>query len=389
MLLAIILMGLALFIWGGDLERKGEEGLVGTEAVQKEKKGFAGVMEKVKRVIKGEKAGPKVAAEAGGKAVVSGEGGVGDAGQAAGGGAGGAQGAAGNSLGGAVEKSTALAESIGAEGKSPAERDRLLKEKFGHMEEDRSQGGSGEAVTGNTSDGGGVGQAGGGGGSSVVSGDELEAARKALAGGGGSPGMELPAFGEGEGTGSELTAEAEKKARVALGAAGAGSGAGLAKGVQAIPKRRGGSFGSSTGAATATGTRSQYQRWRGDFSTSGSDLEFEVIYQEAGGQLQFRCFVMPYDAQTAKLFSADKGDFLLSFRDEDGQRLVPAEGDLAIPLTQLTAFEAQGKVTGWVARGMIPLNSQELSNLKSVKLGWDFDKDLGDWLKELKTSRGK
>ena len=118
-------------------------------------------------------------------------------------------------------------------------------------------------------------------------------------------------------------------------------------------------------------------------------MEFEVIYQEAGGQLQFRCFVMPYDSQTARLFQAGKGDFLLSFRDQNGKVLAPLNGELPIALTKLTAFEAQGKVSGWVARGTIPLDDHKVSDLKSVRLGWDFDKDLSDWLKQLKSTREK
>ena len=118
-------------------------------------------------------------------------------------------------------------------------------------------------------------------------------------------------------------------------------------------------------------------------------MEFEIIYQEAGGQLQFRCFVLPYDTQTARLFAAAKGDLLLSFRDNRGKLLVPEKSELVIGLTKMTPFESKGKVLGWVARGAIPLDEHELSDLKSVKLGWDFDPELGDWLKQLKTRRGQ
>lgn len=333
LLLSILLMAGALFLWGGDIERKEK-----SESVEGEKTGIAGVMEKVKRAVKGEKEEPEVGEEA----VVTGEG---EAGAAAGqGGAVSAEQAMAN----AVENSTELAEAAGAEGKSPEERNRLLKEKFGHLEENRPESGSGEGVDFAQAAGGG-----GAGGGSAAGGQ---------AGGQDRQGGELPEFGEG-GKGGERS------------------------GIKREP--RGGSFGSSTGTAVAVSPQSRYQRWRGDFSTSGSDLEFEVIYQEAGGQLQFRCFVMPYDARTAKLFRRDKGDFLLSFHDEAGERLVPAKGELSVPLTKMTAFEAGGKVSGWVARGMIPLEGRQLSDLKTVRLGWDFDQELSDWLKQLKAGRGK
>lgn len=162
-----------------------------------------------------------------------------------------------------------------------------------------------------------------------------------------------------------------------------------AKGTVSSSPRRGGSFGSSIGEASVTGAANQYLRWRGDFATSGSDLEFEIIYQEAGGQLQFRCFVMPYDSQTAQLFRGDKGDFLLSFHSAEGRQMVPPEGAVRIPLTKLTAFENGGEVSGWVARGMIPLGAEQVANLQTVKLAWDFDKELADWLKALKGSRSR
>ncbi len=155
------------------------------------------------------------------------------------------------------------------------------------------------------------------------------------------------------------------------------------------PRRqhRGGAFGSSTGSPVPVGNNNQYRRWRGNLSTSGSDLTFEIIFQESGGQLQYRCFVQPYDTQTAQLFRADKGDFLLSFADTRGQRLIPFADELELPLTQMTAFENQGRVAGWVTRGMISLEGKTLSELQSVKLGWNLDKDLSDWLKHLPQTR--
>ena len=345
MVLLLVVMGLAYFVWGGDIEKKEEKGAAGTESV--EKKGFAGVIEKVKRVVKGEKKKPEVADKEG---TVSGEGGA----------------EGGDGFAGAAGKSAALAESVGAEAKSPQERDQLLKEKYRHLEQDRAQGQGDGAVSGAA-----AAQAGGGSPSGAGGPDDMDAARNALRAGAG--GSDIPAFEDGANGSSQAAA---------AGQAAAGE-------TQNAGKRRGGSFGSSTGAAKKTGVASQYHRWRGDFKTSGSDLEFEVIYQETGGQLQFRCFVMPYDSQTARLFRADKGDFLLSFRDKSGKRLVPKTDDLAIPLTKMTAFESRGKVMGWVARGAIPLEKQKLSELKSVKLGWDFDKELGDWLKALKKTRGE
>ena len=278
LLLLIILMVVAFFVWGSGLEglQKGAEGAEG--AKQEEKTGIAGMVEKVKRTVKGEKTTP----------------------------------AEGEPDGDAVQKGSELAHSIEGEEKSLEERNRLLKEKFGHLEENGSKDSAG-----------------------------------------------------GPGQGGEVAEVFEKR------------------------EPRGGSFGSSTGSAVAGGKQGLYQRWRGNFSTSGSDLEFEVIYQEAGGQLQFRCFVMPYDSQTAKLFRGDKGDLLLSFSDNNGQQLVPAKQALPIPLTKLTAFEAGGRVSGWVARGMVPLEGHEVTQLKAVKLGWDFDKELSDWLKDLKKSRGQ
>jgi hypothetical protein len=350
LLLLIVLMGVALFIWGSDIERS-EEGKAGAKTEQKT--GIAGVMDKLKRAVKGEKQKPAgEAAEDETGAVVIGEGGQPAVG--------------GDAVANAVGKSSELAEAVGAEAKSPAERNRLLKEKFGHLEEDRAEVGSG-------------GSAGGG---------DAMAAKNALKGDG-----ELPPFEEGaaegthgggvSGVGGGGENNVGEKATKATKAGDSEST------VAETRKRRGGAFGSSTGSAQAGGAQNQYQRWRGDFSTSGSDLEFEIIYQESGGQLQFRCFVMPYDSQTAKLFQADKGDFLLSFYDGNGKRLVPTQSPLSVPLTKLTAFEAGGKVSGWVARGMIPLGETQFSDLKAVRLGWDFDKDLGQWLKEIKANRGK
>ena len=166
-----------------------------------------------------------------------------------------------------------------------------------------------------------------------------------------------------------------------------------AEGVEVVAggsSRRGGTFGSSTGTPKAGGVNNQYEVWAGDFATAGSDLRFEMIFQGAGDQLQFRCFVMPYDVQTARYFRGDKGDLLLSFHSLTGEPLVPGEGNVVtLPLSKMTAFESRGEIAGWVTRGTIPLNGNEFSDLKSVKLAWDFDQDLGVWLKDLKKNRGK
>lgn len=284
LVLLIVLMAATILMWG-DHSQEGAAG--GSEPETTEKTGLAGMMDKVKRAVKGDPA-PKEKTETA-EATVTGEGGSGDP------------------MKQAVNESIDLADSIGAEGKSPEERNRLIKEKFGHLEEDK------------------------------------------------------PESAGGQGT----------------------------DGIIRTSSRRGGSFGSSIGEASVTGAANQYQRWRGDFATSGSDLEFEIIYQEAGGQLQFRCFVMPYDSQTAQLFRGDKGDFLLSFHSAEGRQMVPPEGAVRIPLTKLTAFENGGEVSGWVARGMIPLGAEQVANLQTVKLAWDFDKELADWLKALKGSRSR
>ena len=110
-------MALALLMWGADPHDKKEEGVAGTESVEKEKTGFAGVMEKVKRVVKGEKAPAKEVAEEEENGSVTGES---------------------DAVGGAVDQSNGLAESAGAEGQTPEERNRLLKDKFGHLEENGS-----------------------------------------------------------------------------------------------------------------------------------------------------------------------------------------------------------------------------------------------------------
>lgn len=277
LLLLIVLMGLAVFMWGKDSESKDESAGAGVESVEVEKKGVAGLLEKVKRAVKGEKSTPVTGGASAGSDASSGE---------------------------VVPNK--------ANEKASEEEDKMLKGKASGQEE-------GEVAESN--------------------GQEVNS-------------------GEGE---------AQPKAI----------------------KRRGGSFGSSTGSAIAGGANGSYQIWRGNFSTSGSDLEFEIIYKEAGGQLQFRCFVMPYDSQTAKFFRSDKGDLFLSFNDQNAKQLVPAGQAFPLPLTKMTAFESKGQVLGWVARGIIPLDSQEISSLDSAKLAWDFDKELGDWLKELKKNRGR
>lgn len=296
LLLVVVGLGVTYFILGGDLRDKelaaeqaaGEDG----KSTEPEKKGF---LEKIKSAVKGEKEvkEEEVLAD-------SGEGAQAESGT--------------DAVEGAVEKSEALAEAVGAEGKSPEERNQLLKEKFGHLEED---------------------------------GDPAPDAAD-----------DLPGFPD---EAAEETGEAN---------------------------RRGGSFGSSTGVASQEDNK-PYMIWRSDLSTAGSDLECEIIFQETGGQLHFRLFLLPYDSSTSKWFRSGKGDFLVSFTDGQGQRLIPAKEDFLLPLSKMTAFENRGKVAGWVSRGIIPMDGVEPADLSSVRLGWDFDPDLSAWLKELKLSRGE
>lgn len=147
--------------------------------------------------------------------------------------------------------------------------------------------------------------------------------------------------------------------------------------------KRGGAYGTSMGSAKPASASSPYHVWKGNFETSGSKLRFEVIYQEAAGQLQYRFFLMPYDAEAARLFKANRGNLYLSFHNSNGEVLLPAEGPIDIPLTKMTAYEAHGQVGGWVARDMAPLNGRSIAEFQTVRVAWDFDSELTDTLKEL------
>ena len=126
---------------------------------------------------------------------------------------------------------------------------------------------------------------------------------------------------------------------------------------------------------------------RGDLATSSSDLRYEIVYQEVGGQIQYRCFLLPYDTQTARLLRLDKGDFFLSYHSAAGKALVPREEAHRIPLNKMAPFKSGDKPAGWVNRGVISLDGQTFADLKTVKLAWDFDPEFGEWLKTLKKSR--
>lgn len=300
-------MGAAWFVWGQGAgtvaEGEAEAGAVAGESGSKtaaEKKGFAGVVQKVKNVFSGGTAKtPDLA-----------DGAKGDT----------AEGGGSDSLLADAAQREEMALQAGAEDKSLEERNELMKNEFG----------------------------------------------EAMAGPGGQEGLpngEIPdQLPEGVGLVSANEAQAAT--------------------------RRGGAFGSSTGTVKAIGQGNDYFIWKGDLATAGSDLRFEVVFKEAGGQLQYRCFLMPYDIDTSKFFRADKGDLRVSFHSEDDKRLVPKDKKaLSIPLTKMTAFESKGQVAGWVARGLVPLEGQDFSAIKGVALGWDFDEELGDWLKELSESR--
>jgi len=151
------------------------------------------------------------------------------------------------------------------------------------------------------------------------------------------------------------------------------------------PSGRGGSVGGAEGAIEVT-TDSQSRRYiksRGTLATSGSNLTYEIIYQESGGQLHYRLFVMPYDSLVDKMFQANKGEFTMVFANAERQRLLPVDGAHVVGLSSLTAFEARGQVAGWVTRGIIPLSGRNMSDVHSFRLGWDLDQDLGDLLKDL------
>lgn len=368
--LLIGLMWLALFVWGGkpgDQLPIDETVLQEEGAKKEEKKGLAGVMDKVKRAIKGEKkpaTGEATGEEAGGAA----------AGAQSGAGAGVAEQTA-----SAVEKSTQLAEAVGAEAKTPEERNRLLKEKFGHLEEDdRPAGGTSEAANP-------AGDAAAG----AETGGRVETVTREALGGGDEAAREItiPLGPDGEPlTGAAraeaiATAEAEQAAQNADGTSSEGDPA-------AERPRRGGSHGGSVGGVAATSGQSRnYMKSRGDFKTSGSDLTYEIIYQEAGGQLHYRFFLIPYHPQVNKMFQADKGELTVVFADAQGARLLPVDDALILPLSKMTAFEAQGKISGWVARGIVPIGERNLDEVNSIKIGWDFDQALGDLLQDLAKTR--
>lgn len=369
-------MWLALFLWGG---KPGDElpidGTVLQEqgAKEEEKKGLAGVMDKVKRAIKGEK--KPVAGEGVAEGEAPGEEASGAAaGAESGAGAGGAEQTA-----SAVAKSTQLAEAVGAEGKSPEERNRLLKEKFGHLEEDRPAGGAGETakLAGDAA----AGAAG-----------RVETITREALGGGDEPAMELtiPLGPDGEPLTGAARAEAIATAEAVQGARDGDGATGPAGKTPGERPRRGGSHGGSEGGvATTSGQSRSYMKSRGDFKTSGSDLTYEIIYQEVGSQLHYRFFLIPYDPQVNKMFQADKGELTVVFADAEGARLLPVEEALILPLSKMTAFEAQGVVSGWVARGIIPIGDRNLAEVNSIKIGWDFDQALGDLLQDLAKNRGR
>lgn len=357
--LLIGVMWLALFLWGG---KPGDELPVDGAALQEkgakkeEKKGLAGVMDKVKRAVKGEpKSGPA-------DDVVEGQVGDAEAGEAGAGGD-----SAVEQTANAVEKSTQLAEAVGAEGKTPEERNRLLKEKYGHLEEERAAHGGGAASTDP------------GGAAAESAGPVEEVTRDALGSGDeGAAEMAVPLGPDGE----VLTGAAAVAAMAAAEAAQAAE--------EPDGASRGGSRGDSEAAVAVTaGQSGDYMKSRGNFKTSGSDLTYELIYQEAGGQLHYRFFLVPYDSQVNKMFQADKGELSLVFADAKGDRILPADEVLSLPLSKMNAFEAQGKISGWVARGIIPIGEKNLEEVASIKLGWDFDEALGDLLKDVAKSRGR
>lgn len=365
--LLIGVMWLGLFIWGGKPgdELPIDESVLQEEAGAKdEKKGLAGVMDKVKRAIKGEaKSTPT-------DDLVEGEAGETEAGEAAAAAAATAESTSGGvaeQTANAVEKSAQLAEAVGAEAKTPEERNRLLKEKFGHLEEDRSAG---------SADGG------------------ANLARESGTASGGRVEKVTPeALGSGNESAAEMTVPLGPDGEPLTGAAAGGRGSdqeGSGPGSAAEASLRGGSRGDSEGAvAVSAGQSRNYMKSRGNFKTAGSDLTYELIYQESGGQLHYRFFLVPYDSQVNKMFQADKGELSLVFAGAQGERLLPVEEALSLPLSTMTAFEARGEVSGWVARGIIPIGEQNLNEVTSIKLGWDFDEALGDLLKDVTKNRAR
>lgn len=131
-----------------------------------------------------------------------------------------------------------------------------------------------------------------------------------------------------------------------------------------------------------------YQKSRGDLSAAGTDLRYELIFQEAGGQLHYRFFLLPFDKQADRLFKQGESYLTLRLTQSSQGKMLPADGPQPLPLAEMVAFERDGRPAGWVVRGILPAG-MPVDEIDLVRVGWNFDDRLEGWLKELKQLRAR
>jgi hypothetical protein len=129
----------------------------------------------------------------------------------------------------------------------------------------------------------------------------------------------------------------------------------------------------------------------GEFGKGWTDLKYKVEYRWASGKLQYDLLIYPYDARVEKLRSKGMELVLLSFMDEERNRIVPQKAPVRIEMRDLEVVigevEGQRVAQGW--RYTAEINKEDASGtaIADAEMGWLFSNDLLALLRNLRKER--
>ena len=130
----------------------------------------------------------------------------------------------------------------------------------------------------------------------------------------------------------------------------------------------------------------------GEFGKGWTDLKYRVKYHWSGGTLNYELFIHPYDRRIERLRKSGNELVLLSFVDEDRERVIPRKSPVRLEMRDLKPVEAENPegrkyFKGWLYAAELKKEEGAGEKIAAAEMGWLFSDDLLALLRNLRKER--
>ncbi len=135
-----------------------------------------------------------------------------------------------------------------------------------------------------------------------------------------------------------------------------------------------------------------YKVIEGELGSGWTDLKYRLKYRWEGRTLDYELMVHPYDDRLERLRGVGHELILLSFVDEEGQRVVPASAPERIEFRQLEPVMAEAgengpRAIGWSCRSRLSREAATGGAISDAEMGWLFSEEMLGMLRKLRRER--